>query len=42
MSITNFLATLPTIGMGLVGVFAVAVVSIVVVNILNKVTAPKQ
>jgi len=42
MSFTNFLATLPTIGMGLVGVFAVALVSILVVNLLNKVTAPKK
>lgn len=40
-SVENFLNSLPIMGKGMLGIFIVTIVIILVVGILNKVTAPK-
>lgn len=42
ISVENFLNTLPLMGKGMLGIFVVIAVIILVVYILNKVTAPKE
>ena len=42
MNVELFLQTLPIMGMGMLGIFAVILVIIPVVAALNKLTAPKE
>ena len=42
MNVELFLQTLPIMGMGMLGIFAVILVIILVVDALNKLTAPKE
>ena len=42
MNLELFLQTLPIMGMGMLGIFAVILVIILVVAALNKLTAPKE
>ena len=42
MIVELFLQTLPIMGMGMLGIFAVILVIILVVAALNKLTAPKE
>ncbi len=40
--IENFVASLPIIGIGYLGIFAVTGIIILLVMLLNKLTTPKQ
>ena len=42
MNVELILQTLPIMGMGMLGIFAVILVIILVVAALNKLTAPKE
>ena len=37
-----FMRVLPVVGIGLVGIFAVTTLIVIMVNLLNKFTAPKE
>ncbi len=42
IDIQNFLNTLPTIGKGMLGIFAVTIVIIILTMIINKVTENRE
>lgn len=42
MNVELFLQTLPIMGMGMLGIFAVILVIMLTVVLLNKLTAPKN